>query len=814
MVGQKLSATFFLFLMGLSGSVAQQILQGKISDKVDNQPIAGATVYIPDLKKGAVSDLQGFYQIEHLPRGKFLVQFKFVGYSPEVRSISFDGVTNYDIQLSTTATELNEIVVTGISQSSEMKSNPVPVVAIDAQSLLENSSSNIIDNISKQAGVSQITTGTAISKPVIRGLSFNRIVTLYDGVRQEGQQWGDEHGIEIDEFSVERVEIIKGAGSLMYGSDALGGVVNFLAPDPVERGVVKGKWISNYQTNNGLFANSIYNSGNVNGVYWHARLSNKFARPYSNSFDGKVFNSGFKEYDFNGFVGVNRAWGYSQVSFSSFNQSVGLVEGERNANGEFEYITNSNGVEEVVTATPSDLKSYKLFIPNQSIGHTRVSTQNSVYLESSRIQFNVAYQNNKRKEYGNAMDENEKSLFFDLTTINYNIGLFFSEKKGRQISLGTAGMFQQNNNKGREYLIPEYNLMDWGLFGFVRQSFDNNLSISGGLRYDLRAISIDALYLDDSGNPTNVDEGTEKFQASSPSFSNVTASVGLSKQVKETVTLKANVSRGFRAPNLSELASNGRHEGSFRYEIGNSGLKAEHSLQIDAGILLNGDHVTAEVSLFNNNIDNYIYLEKLVAIDGSDSIPDPEDPAPAYQYVQGNAVLNGGEFLVDLHPHPFDWLHFENSFSFVNAINKSRDNTDSAKYLPFIPSPRFQSELRANLKKIGTSFSNAFVKIEYNYFWKQDRVLLENSTETPTASYSLWNAGIGTDIVNKRNRVLFSIYAAVNNLFDASYQNHLSRLKYAPENPATGRVGVYNVGRNFSIKLIVPVDFKKNSVED
>ena len=142
-----------------------------------------------------------------------------------------------------TATELNEIVVTGISQSSELRTNPVPIVAIDAQSLLENTSSNIIDNISKQAGVNQITTGAAIAKPVIRGLSFNRIVTLYDGIRQEGQQWGDEHGIEIDEFSVERVEIIKGAGSLMYGSDALGGVINFLAPDPVERGVVKSKWI-------------------------------------------------------------------------------------------------------------------------------------------------------------------------------------------------------------------------------------------------------------------------------------------------------------------------------------------------------------------------------------------------------------------------------------------------------------------------------------------------------------------------------------------------------------------------------------------
>lgn len=807
--GMKLSITVFLLLMGI-GSIAQQILQGRISDKADLQPIAGATVYIPDLKKGAVSDQDGHYQLEHLPKGKFLVQFKFVGYSPEVRSIELDGTTNFDIELSTTATELNEIVVTGISQSSELRSNPVPVATMDSKSLMESASSNIVDNISNLAGINQITTGTAIAKPVIRGLSYNRIVTLYDGIRQEGQQWGDEHGIEIDEFSVERVEVIKGAGSLMYGSDALGGVVNFLAPDPLERGVIRSKWVSNFQTNNGLFANSIFNAGNIKGVYWNARISNKVARPYSNNYDGKVFNSGFKEYDFNGFVGVNRAWGYSQLSFSSFNQSLGLVEGERSLNGEFEYTKNNNGIEEVVTASSSDLNSYRLFVPKQTINHTRVSALNSIYLKSSRLQVNVAYQNNKRKEFGNVLDENEKTLFFDLTTVNYNVGLYFPEKNGRQISVGTAGMFQNNQNKGREFLIPEYNLLDWGLYGFVRQTF-GTMSVSGGVRYDLRKIDIDALYLDDNGEPSNAGEGVEKFHASNQTFSNVTASVGLSKQIRNSVTLKANISRGFRAPNLAELASNGRHEGSFRYEIGNESLKAEQSLQLDAGVLLNTDHISAELSLFNNNIDNYIYLEKLLSKSGGDSIPDPEDPAPAYQYIQGHAMLNGGEFSVDLHPHPFDWLHFENSFSFVNAINKSRDNADSTRYLPFIPSPKFQSELRANLKKIGNGLSNAFVKIEYNYFWRQERVLFENGTETPTPSYSLWNAGIGSEITNNKNKVLFSIFIMVNNLFDASYQSHLSRLKYAPENPATGRVGVYNMGRNFSFKLIVPIEFGKNA---
>jgi iron complex outermembrane receptor protein len=229
---------------------------------------------------------------------------------------------------------------------------------------------------------------------------------------------------------------------------------------------------------------------------------------------------------------------------------------------------------------------------------------------------------------------------------------------------------------------------------------------------------------------------------------------------------------------------------------------------VDAGLLITADHVTAELSWFHNDIDNYIYVEKLLTKAGSDSIPDPTDPAIGYEYVQGHAKLNGGEFLVDLHPHPFDWLHFENSFSFVNAINSTRSNDDSSKYLPFIPPPRYQSELRANLKKIGKTFSNIFIKLEYNYYWKQDRVLLENGTETLTPSYAIWNAGAGTDVVNSKNRVLFSFYFSINNMLDEAYQSHLSRLKYAPENPLTGRVGVFNMGRNFSFKVVVPMSFK------
>jgi iron complex outermembrane receptor protein len=787
---------------------AQGTLSGVVKDSETESLLPGVTVYIPDLKKGSVTNEDGTFSIGSVPKGKFLVEFKLIGYTAQVQAIQIDGSTALNVMLTSMATELHEVVVTGISHTTELRKNPIPLTTINNQFMMENTSSNLIDNISKKPGISQISTGTAISKPVIRGLSYNRIITLYDGTRQEGQQWGDEHGIEIDEFSVDRVEIIKGAGSLMYGSDGLGGVINFLTPSPVAPGSIVGKWVNNYQTNNGLFSNSISAAGNANGVYWLARASNKLAKPFSNAYDGRVFNSGFNEINFNTMIGVSKKWGYSELLLSSFNQSIGLVEGDRDGNGNFTRLKNENGVEVESLVNEGELNSYNLFIPNQTIQHHRVSSISNFYLSESKIQLNAGYQRNQRKEFGNVVDEKETELYFDLHTLNYSLIYFFPSLNEWEFSVGASGMAQQNKNKGEEFLIPEYKLFDWGAFAFGKRSI-GKLDIAGGLRYDSRIVNSHALYLDPEGNPTGDPAMVLKFKKANPTFKNISASAGLTYEFSKYVTGKLNLSRGFRAPNISELASNGRHEGTLRYEYGNFNLDAETSLQIDASLLFNSTHVSMEASVFQNTIDHYIYTEKLLSSNGTDSIPDPADPASAYQYVQGKAQLLGGELTMDIHPHPLDWLHFENSLSIVAGENKSQSENDSSRYLPFIPAPRFQSELRATIKNYGRCFTNSFLKIEFNHFWRQDRALLVNGTETQTASYSLWNIGAGTGVKNKKGAELLSIYLSLNNVFDKAYQHHLSRLKYADENPITGRVGVFNMGRNFSIKVVVPVTFKK-----
>lgn len=754
-----------------------------------------------------MTDTNGSFHIDGLRPGKFMVEFKLIGYNPVVKSIEIDSSTEIFVTMASSVTELHEVIVTGISHSTELRKNPVPVTTMNNQFLTENASTNLIDNISRKPGISQITTGIAIAKPVIRGLGYNRIITLNDGQRQEGQQWGDEHGIEIDEFSVDRVEVIKGAGSLMYGSDGLGGVINFLAPKPAAPGTISARWVSNYQTNSGLLGNSISINGNLTGIYWLVRASNKIAKSYENKFDGKVFNSGFHELNFNGMIGVSRKWGYSELSVSSFNQSIGLVEGERDANGNFIRSKNENGVEDVVTVSDDELNSYSLFIPNQTIEHTRVSNTSNFYFQDSRLQLSLGYQQNQRKEFGNVLDEQEAELYFDLNTGTLNLIYFFPIIKGWEFSAGTSSMIQHNQNKGQAFIIPEYKSYDWGAFVFTKKQF-KMLDVAAGLRYDSRVLNSEALYLDVDGNPTQDPSMTEKFKEEKAEFNNLSASAGATYGFSKHLVGKINVSRGFRAPNISELASNGQHEGAFRYEYGDFSLHPETSLQLDASVLLNSTHVTLEVAAFQNALNNYIYIEKLLAANGADSIPDPTNPSPAFQYTQGKALLRGGELTLDIHPHPWDWLHFENSFAFVLGQNQSSER-NSSRYLPFIPAPRLQSEIRASFKKIGTAFSNAFLKLELTHAMKQNRVFLENNTETPTPSFTLFNIVTGTAIQNKKGTELFSFYFTCANLFDKAYQNHLSRLKYAAVNPVTGRTGVFNVGRNFSFKIVVPVRLKK-----
>lgn len=780
--------SILIYIYALPAIAAEGIgsLTGKVTDSGSGQPLPGVSVYIPDLKRGTLTAADGTYKLDKLPQVKVLVQVSLLSYTTAVEAVDLSVVSEKDFSLDMAHKEMHEVIVTGSPQAGEPQRTPTPVAVVPRITLLQTPSSNIIDAIASQPGIAQVSTGTGISKPVIRGLGYNRVVVVNDGIRQEGQQWGDEHGIEIDEFSVHKVEILKGPASLAYGPDALAGVINMISAPTVPEGTVNGNLFGSYQTNNGQAGYSANLAGNLNGFIWDLRYSGKNAHAYQNKYDGYVYGSAFKENSFGGIAGFNKSWGYSHLHFSAYHLQPGIVEGERDsATGKFikAFALNDTTTADTVVSA-SELGSYDIPLPHQDIRHYKAVLNSNVVLNKGNIKTVFGFQQNHRQEFANVFDPDEYELYFLLNTFNYDVRYIFPEKGQRLLSAGLNGMYQQSQNKGEESLVPAYDLFDIGGFLTFKRGWEK-LDLAGGLRFDSRRLN------------------AETF---SRNFSGASGSFGGTYQFTDHLYSKINVAAGFRAPNIAEAGSDGEHEGTGRYDIGDPDLKPENTLQVDYALGIHTQHLSAGIDLFHNTVFNYIFAGKLHNAAGGDSIVDPSNPIPTFKYTQGDASLLGGEVLIDLHPHPLDWLHFESSFACVEAVQKNA--TDSTRYLPLTPAPKLTAGFRADIKKAGKAIGNAYVKAGVEHYFEQDKFYAAFGTETATPAYTLVNLGLGGDLV-KKEQVLCSIFIGINNVTDVAYQNHLSRLKYAAENYVTGRRGVYNMGRNLSFKLLVPIGLKK-----
>ena len=681
--------------------------------------------------------------------------------------------------------KLNDLIVTGVTGDTKLKHATAPVSIVTPQILHSTASTNIIDAIAKQPGVSQITTGSGISKPIIRGLGYNRVVVMSEGVRQEGQQWGDEHGVEVDGNSVNSVEILKGPASLMYGSDAMAGVVILHSEPTLAEGDMKANIGTEYQTNNGLFAYNLAFAGNKNGFVWNARYSDKMAHAYKNKYDGYVPGSQFRERAGRLMLGLNKQWGHSRLTWTAYHLTPSIIEGERD--------------EETgdLIANYSPIKSYSKALPFQQVKHYKLVWDNSLNLSSGYLKTIIGYQQNQRQEFEESADEFE--LYFKMHTLTYDVRYITNEWNGWKLSTGVGGMYQNSLNKGEEYLIPDYKLFDFGIYATVSKSLGDKWTLNGGVRYDYRRLHGYGL----------IEDGEVRFNDFCRHFNGLTGSVGAVYNINDQWNLRLNVARGFRTPNMSELASNGVHEGSIRYELGSEQLKAEYSLQADLGIDFTSPYVSAQLALFSNRIDNYIFTHRLPIV--------IEDGYLTYAYTQGDARLLGFEAGIDF--HPIHSVHFGNTFSYVDA--QLMNQSDDTKYLPFTPAPRWTSELKWELihhshTTVGHHqhhdvparrfrLNNLFVSAGIECYLKQNHIYRADETETETPSYTLLNLQAGTDI-QIGSKKLAEFYIIADNLLDKAYQNHLSRLKYADFNVVTGRQGVFNMGRNITMKLIVPID--------
>lgn len=636
--------------------------------------------------------------------------------------------------------KLDEVTVTGLTGTSLLSQTPSAISVADASTLRNRASSNIIDAIATVPGVSQVTTGSGISKPVIRGLGYNRVILMADGIRQEGQQWGDEHGIEVDAQTIGSAEILKGPASLMYGSDALAGVI-ILNPNPFpEPGTLTADVSSEYQSNNGLAAYSLYQGGNRNGTVWDVRFTDKYAHAFRNAADGLVPGTQFRERAASGKIGLDRDWGFSRLTLGYYHLTPGMTEGYEE--GELEGPTG-----------------YATELPFQQVHHYKAVLDNSFMVGPGSLKVLVGFQQNRRQEFEEEADEAE--LDFKLSTVNYDLRYTTDEcGSGWKFATGVGGMYQQSDNLGEEVLIPAYRLFDAGLFATTTKNWDR-LTMSGGLRFDVR--HLESLFLE------------EKFDAFNRDYTGVTGSIGVVYSPTDRLNLRANVARGFRAPNLSELASNGVHEGTIRYEKGNNALNPEFSLQGDLGADLQLTRLSLTAALFCNRIDNYIYaLRTGTVIDGYDE----------FRYDATDALLYGAEVSADY--HPVHALHLGTDFSYVRGTFKSDD-------MPLIPAPKVGSEIKWEITHSGKTLNNCYLSLRGDHHFKQDHFL--PGTETATSAYTLVGASAHTDILARGKKVA-ALTLIADNITDQVYFDHLSRLKY---------VGIRNPGRNITLKLELPL---------
>ncbi len=836
----KYISLIFSIIIFFVGSVGAQVsLSGTVTDQESGAKLAHAFVEIPDLKLAAGTDANGNYKFENLHKGTYLIEVRLLGYSEKTKAVKVEANTVADFTLSVSMKEQNEVSVTGTSIARDRSQNPQPTTFVSNDYLNEHSATNVIDAIAEIPGVSAITDGQSISKPVIRGLGYNRVLTINDGVEQMDQAWFDEFGIEIDPDAVDRVEILKGPASLAYGSDAISGVINFMPEEVLPEGVNKGEVLMNYQTNNGLINNMVHLAGTDKGISWSARVDNIMAHAYQNPADGYVINSQFSNFNMDGTIGLHRKWGYTQLHGSYFDMATGIVDGTRDsATGAMErqlaYPAWNGNTPNYVIPTNQEATSYTPFVINQRIRHTKVVWDNSIAVGEGRITGIFSYQKNQRQETNDPTQPNTPDIYYSSDAVTYDVRYVSAQKNDFDFSVGSNGAAQYSKSLGTVMLIPNYNFLQVGAFAIANKKW-GNFNLSGGIRYDNRSFTgkeqwIDTTTAAQAPVAPNTPGSFEEFAPISQNYSGVSASLGGAYAFKNGVYMKLNVARGYRAPNVSEAAANGVHDGTVVYEVGTPTLKAEQSLEEDFTFGYKSKDIGFEASVFNNSISDFIYSKaetdssgnivtsNLLSVNGS-LFPE----APVYKYTQGSAQLYGGEVALNIHPSALPWVELHSDLSTVNGglLNVP----DSVKVLAFVPPMRIHADIKFKAKHIGKAIKNGYLRFGMLNASQQNKIYEQyaiynglNTAQTPneyyasthaTAGYTLFNMGLGGDL-QANGRTFCKVYITCNNLFNTVYMDYMSRFKYLPYNNVSQRVGVFDMGRNLSIKVIVPFDFSKN----
>ncbi len=806
----------FIIVFTLPAFGQKRVVTGIVKDEVG--PIPYATVSIDDTDFVVVTDIDGNFVLNNLPRGSYYIKVSSLGYKTHTEKIEVNGKSNgveLEVMMNEDLQMLDEVVVTGVSKATIIRENPIPVTALSYEEVNHNPQSNIIDALLKSSsGLTVLKTGPNISKPFIRGLGYNRVLTLYDGVRQEGQQWGDEHGLEIDDYNVGRAEVIKGPSSLMYGSDAIAGVISFFpnVPDHYDN-KLHGSYVGEYHNNNNMIGNGLRLGYNNEKYLFAINGSHRIAQNYQNPIDGRVYMTNFNEVNFGALAGIKSDRGYTHFNFTLYDNKQGIPDGSRDEISRkftkqiFEDDEDDDDNREIVS--DKELKSYKITDIHTRIQHYRLYVNSSYELsKGDNISASIAGQQNVRREYNHPTMPDQEGMYVRLNTLNYDVRYNAPSFSNIETTYGVNGMWQENEVlDATEIPIPDYLLFDFGAFAYAKWK-RNAWTVSGGLRYDLRHEKWDDFYTGidpETGFIKQVDANASdaflQFPKFNKNFHDISASIGATYRINREISLKASIGRAFRAPNITELASNGLDPGAAIYYKGDRDFKPEVSIQQDLGISAKYKDVSGEVSLFHNNINNFIYLQ---AQEGEDGTPKTDNSGNRYyDYKQSEAEMFGGEAWISVHPQVLKGLRFFNSVAFAYGFNRDsqfKNKGNSGEYLPLIAPVTINSDLSYEFETNRSWIKTIKPNINVEFAGKQDRYLALSGTETFTPSYTLVNMGVSASIPYSKDNSL-QLMLQANNVFDKAYQSHLSRLKYLEDHDGPG---IYNMGRNVIMKIILP----------
>jgi iron complex outermembrane receptor protein len=715
-------------------------ITGTVLDSA-GKPIPDARVTLIELKRSSSTTPEGRFVFSAVAPGQYHLSVSAIGFAPTVEPLTVtDRDTSVTIRLKPSVVELQALQVTASPNATTLLNSPQPVSALSQDELRQAQAPSLGETIERMPGVRSLSTGTGIGKPVIRGLTSNRVLVVADGQRLETQQWGDEHSPNVDTGDAERIEVIRGPASVLYGSDALGGVVNVVPkelPDAIGRdGFVRGDVTTAYSTNNKQPDGTLALEGASGGLGFRGSLTGRTSDDIRTP-TGPLFNSGNQSLGGTGSVGYRAAWGNVNATYSHRDEKLEIHEDPA----------------EDPTATPL-----------QRIGEDRGKVGLTIPMGNSRLEADAGYERNRRREFEEA-DATDVAL--GLLSQSYTGNVHFHHAPvGRWAgAIGVSGLHNTFEKFGDETLIPNTNVWTGGAYVFEQADYGRwNLSLGG--RYDYRKLNADA----DANLGTQAEERT---------YNSITGNGGVLYHLSEPLALVLNVGRGFRAPSSFDLFANGVHEGTVAFERGNPDLKNEQSINTDFAFRAQASRVRAELGVFANYIQNFIYSQPTLETD-------PETGFQIFDVTQGDARLLGFEGAIEYHPTRY--LHLQGSADYTNGTNTTLNTP-----LPTMPPFRATYLVRLEGDRLG-GLESPYFSIGGETNARQDRLdpsekEFFSESGYSSAGYTLLNlaGGFNLPVGNQGLRVDLEL----RNATDKKYANFLSRYKTYALDP----------GRNLVLRL-------------